>query len=45
MVNRPIRTFAVYARPHPMVRPRVWLPLVVAIAVTLAWAWWHFLAR
>ncbi len=44
-MNRPMKTFAVYQTPHAAARPRFWVPLVVAVAVTLAWAWWHFMAR
>jgi hypothetical protein len=44
-MNRPMKTFAVYSRPHPLARPRVWIPLLVAIAVTLGWAWWRFIVH
>ncbi|MEO6928586.1 MAG: hypothetical protein ABI190_05415 [Casimicrobiaceae bacterium] len=40
-----MKTFAVYERPHSMARPQVWIPLVFALAVALAWAWWHFIPR
>jgi hypothetical protein len=46
MINRPIDTFAVYSRPQPIARPRVWVPLAaVLVVVTLAWAWWQFMMR
>lgn len=46
MMNRPINTFADYSRPQPLARPRVWVPLAaVLVAVTLAWAWLHFMMR
>jgi len=27
----------VYDRPHPLSRPKVWIPIVVAVVVTIVW--------
>jgi hypothetical protein len=31
------KAVGVYDRPHPLTRPRVWIPIVVAVIVSIAW--------
>jgi len=31
------KAVGVYDRPHPLTRPRVWIPIAIAVVVAVAW--------
>ena len=35
--NEQRNAVGVYDRPHPLSRPRVWIPIVVAVVVSIVW--------